>query len=792
MEKRVFISYSSADKLISDAICHHLEEEGIPCWIAPRDIGRPDWAGDIMQALHTANVFVVVISGKSIMSSEVLKEVTEATKCCQYILPFKVDEEMLTDTFQYHLGPYHWLDAVTPPLEARIHELVDRIKYLSKEDAMYFNQKRWKLREKNVFPHGLFLGREQEIEETSRLLEEDHILFLHGMGGIGKSEIAKGYAKAFRDRYDCIIFATYISGLQDLLCGDDIYIENVTRADGESTQDWYARKLRALQTIVNEKTLLIIDNFDTDYDPKLSDFVNLDCCLLFTTRNNQSDYSTLHIGRIPDTAVLREIFLKHYGRSLKKEEEPVLEEILKTVAYHTITVELIAKQMRASFIKPAEMLERLQSSGGINTGLKEKVKRKGDSVSRSAFEYIRTLFSLSGLQEEDEHLLKCMCLVPVSGIKVFVLGEILDLEDFDSVNRLLDTSWLSLDEEEDILRIHPVIADVIREELGPDPVKCQDYIRGLYNRARRMWNMEIEERNLYVPLVKSILQRFPQPTAELFYEYVQFADCAWIWGDFELSQQAARQAYDFAVSEFGDKSKEAGAAAMTSAASYYNAGDPASADPWYEIGKDCYLETLPPNDRLTAVAYTKLARGARLRGDFAEAEKYLDACGRIFQSIIDEGRFPEYRNYPPSYSGVLMEISNLYLDKEMYEEALSSAEKTLAVMEADLDDEIANTTFVYQQLAKACSMLQDYEKADEYLSLAYERNMAMNGPASQSTTLTRELMADIQARRGNRENALRLYTLLELDLEKYFGAENPITKRIKDKKQEAQSSIICQ
>ena len=785
MEKRVFISYSSADRLISDAICHHLEAEGIRCWIAPRDIGRSDWAGNIMQALHTADVFVVVISGNSIASPEVIKEVTEATRCCHYILPFKVDEEMLSDTLQYHLGPCHWLDAVTPPLEARILELVDRIKHLSKEDALYFNQNRWKLREKTVYPRGLFLGREQEIAEIGRLLEEDHVLFLQGMGGIGKSEIAKGYARAFRDSYDCIIFATYISSLKDLLCGEDIYIENVSRAEGESRDAWYSRKLHALQTIVNERTLLIIDNFDTDYDPELTDFINLDCRLLFTTRNLHSDYPALQVGRIPDTAVLREIFLKHYGRPVKKEEEPLLEEILKTVAYHTITVELIAKQMRASFIKPGQMLERLQTIG-VNTGYREKVKREGESVRRSAFDYIKTLFSLSNLDYKEKHLLACMCLVPVSGIKVFALGEILHLEDYDPVNRLIEKSWLSLDEEEDTLRLHPVIADVIRNELEPEPepVTCPDYIKGLYEKSRAMWNMKVEERNVYVPLIKAILQDYPQPAVELFYEYGQFGDCAWIWGDFELSQQAALQLYDFAVSEFGDMTQEAGAAAMCAAASYYNAGDPAAADPWYEIGKDCYLASLPPNDRLTAVAYTKLARGARLRGDFDEAKRYLNACDIIFRSIIEEGRFPEYRCYPPSYCGFLMEIANLYLDKGLYDEALFAARETLDVMKADLFDEIANTTFVLQQLAKASSMRQEYDQAEEYLRQAYERNMTLNGPASQSTFLTRELMAENEERRGHHERALQLYTLLQLDLEKYFGMDNPFTKRVRKKKEE--------
>ena len=119
-EHLVFISHSSADKAIADAICHYLEEAGIRCWIAPRDINTSDWAGSIMDGLRRSDVFVVVISHNSIPSPEVTKEVTEATHTCQYILPFKVDEEALSDRLRYHLGPCHWLDAVTPPMEKRL------------------------------------------------------------------------------------------------------------------------------------------------------------------------------------------------------------------------------------------------------------------------------------------------------------------------------------------------------------------------------------------------------------------------------------------------------------------------------------------------------------------------------------------------------------------------------------------------------------------------------------------------------------------------------------------------
>jgi TIR domain len=66
MAHDVFISYSSQDKPIADAICATLEQNAVRCWIVPRDI-RPgaDWGESIVHALAGSRVFVLVLSGSA-------------------------------------------------------------------------------------------------------------------------------------------------------------------------------------------------------------------------------------------------------------------------------------------------------------------------------------------------------------------------------------------------------------------------------------------------------------------------------------------------------------------------------------------------------------------------------------------------------------------------------------------------------------------------------------------------------------------------------------------------------
>jgi hypothetical protein len=50
----VFVSYSSRDKPVADAVCASLEGRGIRCWIAPRDIlPGADWGEEIIRGTRT-------------------------------------------------------------------------------------------------------------------------------------------------------------------------------------------------------------------------------------------------------------------------------------------------------------------------------------------------------------------------------------------------------------------------------------------------------------------------------------------------------------------------------------------------------------------------------------------------------------------------------------------------------------------------------------------------------------------------------------------------------------------
>jgi len=124
MAHDVFISHSSKDKTVADTVCAVLEENGIRCWVAPRDI-RPgaDWGESIINALRESHVMVLIFSGYANESPQIKREVNRAVDRGIPIIPFRIENVLPTGSMEYSISTAHWLDAFTFPLEQYLDTL---------------------------------------------------------------------------------------------------------------------------------------------------------------------------------------------------------------------------------------------------------------------------------------------------------------------------------------------------------------------------------------------------------------------------------------------------------------------------------------------------------------------------------------------------------------------------------------------------------------------------------------------------------------------------------------------
>jgi hypothetical protein len=137
MAHDVFISYASKDKPTADAACAMLEQRGIRCWIAPRDmLPGADWGAAIIDAINDARAFVLVFSSHANASQQIKREVERAVNKGIPIIPVRIEDVAPTKTLEYFISSPHWLDAFSPPLERHLAYLSDVIEHLLKGEAL--------------------------------------------------------------------------------------------------------------------------------------------------------------------------------------------------------------------------------------------------------------------------------------------------------------------------------------------------------------------------------------------------------------------------------------------------------------------------------------------------------------------------------------------------------------------------------------------------------------------------------------------------------------------------------
>lgn len=126
MAHDVFVSYSSDDKPTADAVCATLENRGIRCWIAPRDVlPGMDWGAALIDAINDSKLMVLVYSASANESQQIKREVERAVNRGVAVIPFRIEDVPMSKTLEYFISTPDWLDAITPPLQTHLDRLAE-------------------------------------------------------------------------------------------------------------------------------------------------------------------------------------------------------------------------------------------------------------------------------------------------------------------------------------------------------------------------------------------------------------------------------------------------------------------------------------------------------------------------------------------------------------------------------------------------------------------------------------------------------------------------------------------
>ena len=129
----VFVSYASQDAFVANSIVQNLEQRGLRCWMAPRDV-KPgaQYADAIVAAINEAEAVVLVLSQSAMASSHVAREVERAASKHKPIIAFRIDAAALNRTLEYFLSDSQWIDVVKLGMPAAFVKLSEAVAKESK------------------------------------------------------------------------------------------------------------------------------------------------------------------------------------------------------------------------------------------------------------------------------------------------------------------------------------------------------------------------------------------------------------------------------------------------------------------------------------------------------------------------------------------------------------------------------------------------------------------------------------------------------------------------------------
>ena len=585
-----------------------------------------------------------------------------------------------------------------------------------------------------------YISRKDKLSEIRQHLENYHIAYLYGIGGIGKSETAREYAEEYRGSYTTIQLSVYSGDLKALIAGLEFSNDNKTGDYFEKDINIrYGTRLAILsQTMMNnERTLLIIDNYNVEPDSDeykrnvevMKDLKKLYIHILFTTRTLPNDDKTKIDIEEFSKEELRHMFFAINPKDKDKEERIAqVDELIETAYRHTLTVDLVAHQtaeIESYGKKTLSNYIKVLKKSGINSGINVVVYNNKDDNGKSdiIFEHIRALFNLTSLTNKEKYIMVNACLLPLSGMPVAEFESFIDLENYpdsesnegwgedSTISNLVKGGWIKrINGEVSKITLHPIVSEVTVNELKPEisEDKCKSFCNSVY---ALIDNNNLKSVDAYKDIFLSSADVFIKYEDEISVGYV--SDIASLLDD--LAYYPESLYYYMKVLAIQEKvlpenHPDIATSYNNVGCAYDDLGEHKKALDYYSKALAIQEKVLPENHPDIATSYNNVGSAYSELGDRKKALEYLLKALAIREKVLPEN----HPDIATSYNNV----GYAYGDLGEHKKALEYYLQALAIREKVLPENHPDIATSYNSLGYAYNELRDHKKALDYFSKA--------------------------------------------------------------------------
>ena len=584
---------------------------------------------------------------------------------------------------------------------------------------------------RTVLERDAFVGRRGELEEIDRRFRAQKVVFLSGLGGMGKTELAVRYAQEFVQDQGRQAFQVLFSGdfRQTIL---NHVAPNVPGLDTRNMpeNEIYSKTLEALNRC-GPDDLLILDNADQANLMELrGDLGALKMRVLITTRQEEPD--AVDVAQL-HRQELHQLFTQHRAKVTPEE----MDKLIDAVDGHTLTVDLMARALRPGF--RAATAEKLLKNLADSSVKKVPSAYRGTADQARINEHLRTVFRVVNLSEREQVLLHFATLLPENGMDPELFLQPFEEDLGDDLEELIRSGWLLW--KEDLLRIHPVIRLVCIEELKPTVENCRSFLhwfRGQYDETTYDREKFAQIAALY------------ENASHVLGETGGFWACeaGYLWNvlvETKRAESCNLRAVDI-LEQNAPGSLVLASAYNNLSGTYVHLGDHEEAQKYNLKALAIFEQVLPPTDPNLATSYNNVGFTYGALGEHKKALEYKLKALKIKEQVL-----------PSTHPDLALSYNNVgftYGHLGDHEKALEYKLKALAIWEQVLMPTHPDLAASYNNVGSTYGHLGDREKALEYQLKALAIREQVLPPTHPDLARSYNNVGGTYGHLGDREKAL--------------------------------------
>lgn len=260
-----------------------------------------------------------------------------------------------------------------------------------------------------------FVGRDDDKNILTKRIFEEHKVVLNGVGGIGKTALAKQLYFELEKEYDYIAWIDYNDNLKDSIM-ESMFASLIRNEHKLNNNEKYELVFQLL-TNIDGKVLIVVDNFNNIKSSDLSELTRLSADILITSRCQPVGINCYTLDT-PNEEDCMNIFKENYlfSESLTFEDEIAISEIIERSKRYTLLIELISKSISYNSMSISQFLDELRNQNyelnALNLSANSdwndpfKVENIGLQISK--------VYKLSQVSNEEKNIIQLLSIMPPS------------------------------------------------------------------------------------------------------------------------------------------------------------------------------------------------------------------------------------------------------------------------------------------------------------------------------------------------------------------------------------------